>query len=424
MCSTAGLRGSPGYLPATFLFSALLLADPGPAAAQTDLLMVVCVGSELEDVMGANQVPQTFRRDEEMGYITDVDPAYREEAEQAVREHLAGYTRVWCEWSGPGDSHVVVVRFAAVFRRDETVDPGDPRFTNYAVGFGKSWDEAEARATSLNERFTTFTDGTDYGRMLQLRWGEVEEDADRPEIPRPEPAGLFRDCGACPGMVVVPAGTFPMGAPDSEAGRSGSEGPLRPVTIGAPFAVGAYEVTFAEWDACVLAGGCDGIEPDDLGLGRERRPVINVTWDEVQAYLAWLSAETGHRYRLLSEAEWEYAARAGTEGMRYWGEGEPRQCEHANAQDAAYLRESPSQTAASCSDGYAKTAPVGLYAPNAFGLHDVLGNVAPGRRGTAPCAWCAAAPGEPRRTRCAWRPACRGRPTTDKTPSGSGLPGT
>ena len=87
---------------------------------------MVCVGSELEVAMGANQVPQTFRKDEEAGYVTDVDPAYREEAEQTVREHLSGYTRVWCEWSGPGDTHVMVVTFSAVFRRDDKVDPQIP----------------------------------------------------------------------------------------------------------------------------------------------------------------------------------------------------------------------------------------------------------------------------------------------------------
>ena len=169
----------------------------------------------------------------------------------------------------------------------------------------------------------------------------------------------FRDCERCPMMVRVPSGTFIMG------GAAASEGLRRQVTIETPFAVGAYEVTFDEWEACRQAGGCSGDQPDDNDWGRGRRPVINVSWNEAQAYVTWLSAQTGQRYRLLSEAEWEYVARAGTETARYWGEGESGGCRYANG----------SEDYAECSDGYEFTAPVGSFAPNAFGLYDVLGNV-------------------------------------------------
>ena len=84
--------------------------------------------------------------------------------------------------------------------------------------------------------------------------------------------------------------------------------------------MGVYEVTFAEWDACVEAGGCGGYRPEDEGWGRGSRPVINVSWEDAREYVRWLSGETGEEYRLLTEAEWEYVARAGTQTARYWGE--------------------------------------------------------------------------------------------------------
>ena len=147
------------------------------------------------------------------------------------------------------------------------------------------------------------------------------------------------------------------------------------MTIGSPFAVGGYEVTFAEWDACVRAGGCGGYRPGDEGWGRASRPVTNVSWEDAQEYVGWLSRETGEEYRLLSEAEWAYGARAGTAMARYWGESESGQCRYGNGADATARQEYPDWTTVSCSDGYVRTAPVGLFEPNAFGLYDVLGNV-------------------------------------------------
>ena len=179
---------------------------------------------------------------------------------------------------------------------------------------------------------------------------------------RPEP--VFRDCGTCPEMVVVPAGSFMMGSPYSGSIFHNNQ-PRHRVTIGYTFAVGVYEVTFAEWDACVRAGGCGGYRPDDDGWGRGSRPVIDVSWDDAQEYVRWLSRETGESYRLLSESEWEYVARAGTTTARYWGVSESGQCRYANGFDGLV----------DCSDGYEYTAPVGMFGANAFGLHDVLGNV-------------------------------------------------
>ena len=176
-----------------------------------------------------------------------------------------------------------------------------------------------------------------------------------------QPGRVFRDCEECPEMVVVPAGSFVMGSPASEEGRHDDEGPQRRVTISKPFAVGKYEVTFGDWDACVAAGGCNRHRPDDGGWGRGWRPVMNVTWDQAKAYVGWLSRKTGESYRLLSEAEWEYAARAGTRTRYHWGDSVGRN--RANCRGCG-----------SRWDGNG-TAPVGSFSANAFGLYDMHGNV-------------------------------------------------
>ena len=196
-----------------------------------------------------------------------------------------------------------------------------------------------------------------------------------------EPGTVFRDCDACPEMVVVPPGDFMMGSSRAARGWYTDEGPRHEATIGYSLGVGVYEVTFAEWDACVSAGGCMGHRPDDGGLGRERQPVINVSWEDARTYLRWLSEETGESYRLLSEAEWEYVARAGTESAWYWGEDSSDQCRHANGFDRELTQQLEAEDVrirvrpASCSDGYEGAAPVGSFEPNGFGLHDVSGNV-------------------------------------------------
>jgi formylglycine-generating enzyme required for sulfatase activity len=170
-----------------------------------------------------------------------------------------------------------------------------------------------------------------------------------------QPKDTFTECAKCPEMVVAPAGMFMMGS--VEFGTP-VEYPRHEVTISGPFAVGKYEVTFAEWDACVAAGGCQQL-PDN-GWGRGTRPVINASWDDAQRYVAWLSGLTGKTYRLLSESEWEYAVRAGTTTVYSFGD------DSAPLEEYAWCKEN--------SDG--TTHPVGEKKPNAWGLHDMLGNVA------------------------------------------------
>ena len=125
-----------------------------------------------------------------------------------------------------------------------------------------------------------------------------------------KPGESFKDCADCPEMVVIPAGNFMMGSPVSEKQRDEDEGPPHPVTIPHPFALGTHEVTFDEYDLFALATGVK--LPDDRKWGRGKRPVINVSWDDAQGYVVWLSKRTRRTYRLASEAEWEYAARAET----------------------------------------------------------------------------------------------------------------
>jgi len=175
-----------------------------------------------------------------------------------------------------------------------------------------------------------------------------------------------------PEMVRIPGGSFVMGSPAGEAGRQTNEGPQRTVSVRA-FEAGRYEVTFAEWDACVADGGCGGYRPADQGWGRGRQPAINVSWNDAKAYVQWLSRRTGKSYRLLTEAEWEYAARAGTTGRFSNNGAETELCGIANHADQST---SYSWKNAACSDGVGeRTAPVGRYNANGFGLHDMHGNV-------------------------------------------------
>jgi formylglycine-generating enzyme required for sulfatase activity len=178
-----------------------------------------------------------------------------------------------------------------------------------------------------------------------------------------KPKDSFKECYyGCPEMIVVPAGSFMMGSPSSEQGRSADESPQHSVTIARPFAVGRFAVTFDEWDACVADSGCNGYTPSDQGWGRGHRPVINVSWDDANTYVAWLTGKTGNSYRLLSEAEFEYAARAGTQTAYSWGNGIGNGNANCNGCGSQW-------------DEKQQTAPVGSFAANALGLYDMAGNV-------------------------------------------------
>lgn len=209
--------------------------------------------------------------------------------------------------------------------------------------------------------------------------------ADRPRAePEPEPVprpswrvgARFSDAlnsgGRGPEMVVIPAGRFYMGCV-SGMGCDNRERPIRDVSIAEPFAVSIQEVTLDEYDRFTTA--TDRPPADDGGWGRGRRPAVNVSWSDAQAYVAWLSRETGTAYRLLSEAEWEYVARAGSTTQFHFGDHPMDLCRYANHADVS-LPEHVEWRNTLCSDRIAlETAEVGSYAPNPWGLHDLHGNV-------------------------------------------------
>jgi formylglycine-generating enzyme required for sulfatase activity len=197
-----------------------------------------------------------------------------------------------------------------------------------------------------------------------------------------KPLNTFRECIDCPVMVVIPSGQFSMGSSADEIAEhkaNANEGPQHSVTVRRSFAIGKYEVTFAEWDACVTDGGCRGYRVGDEGWGRGARPVINVSWDDAKLFARWISQKTGKIYRLASEAEWEYAARAGSTARFFFGNDSKSLCKYANVADESGSKNVRGPSGYSswqlCDDGYPNTAPVGSFEANRFGLFDMLGNV-------------------------------------------------
>lgn len=231
---------------------------------------------------------------------------------------------------------------------------------------------AERVDAADGEAKTTADAAADKGAQRHPQGLEPRSDRGLDTVPKPVNQEAFRDCPSCPWMMEVPPGGFLMGTPDQ--GSSAHH-----VEIETAFAVGVYEVTFAEWDTCVVGGGCGGWSPQNVA-GRTRRgswPVMQVSWHDAQSYTEWLSDQTGERYRLLSEAEWEYVARAGGSSSRPWGDTASEQCRYANGYDQTTHDEWPNryQQPVPCVDGFPQTAPVGSFPANGFGLHDLLGNI-------------------------------------------------
>lgn len=215
-----------------------------------------------------------------------------------------------------------------------------------------------------------------------------------------EAGATFRDCEGCPEMIVIPAGSFVMGTPAAEraAGANAAEGEVVVMTLERPFALSKHEVTRGEysrfiadsgyepqsgcrvWDPALARFSDDGRrgwqDPATPAAPAEQVPVSCVSFADAEAFAGWLSTKTGSRYRLPSEAEWEYAARAGSRTLRPWGDDAESGCDFANTYDlVAAARYRLGWPQAGCRDGFADLAPVGQFGANAFGLHDMIGNV-------------------------------------------------
>jgi sulfatase modifying factor 1 len=211
-----------------------------------------------------------------------------------------------------------------------------------------------------------------------------------------QPGKVVKDCPDCPEMVVVPAGSFDMGSPSTEAGRYDNESPVHHVNVKA-FMMGRTNITRGQFFAFVTATNydagkkCNTFEDgkNEWRVGRnwlnpgypqqDNHPVACIDWNDAKAYADWLSRKTGKPYSLPTEAEWEYAARAGTTTASYWGDNPDQACDYANVADQSLKSQAADNKAISlnlnCNDGFAYTSPVGSFKPNPFGLYDIQGNI-------------------------------------------------
>jgi formylglycine-generating enzyme required for sulfatase activity len=279
-----------------------------------------------------------------------------------------------------------------------------------AIAHGLEFDR-ERRTPSVEEFMEEFTAGTGISRArLELMIGagilgvllgvyfigrsQIEHwlAANRSAaIPIPTQGEVFRDCPTCPLMKALPPGEFKQGAAAGQADASPLEMPQHPVHIAYPFGMGVYEITVGEFREFVDAtghksAGCqtyNGKWQDSSELNWNNagftqtslHPVACVSWRDARDFAGWLSKKTGQKYRLPSESEWEYAARAASPDARPWKDNIEAACSDANVADQAAAQQYPGWKVHPCNDGYVYTAPVGSFQPNAFGLYDMLGNV-------------------------------------------------
>ena len=255
----------------------------------------------------------------------------------------------------------------------------------------QSWQTAQETNTEQSyQGYLESYPAGQYTALAKARIGKLQKDATQSS----RPGKTFRDCNECAEMVVIPAGSFDMGSPSGEAGRQNDEGPVHRVSVKS-FALGRTEITKGQFAAFVQASGYDagnkcyvlanekwseqeGANWKNPGYAQgDDHPAVCINWNDAKAYAEWMSRKTGKSYRLPTEAEWEYAARAGSASSRYWGEDADQACGYANVGDQTLKNQVSGwqYPTHNCTDGYAYTAPVGHYKPNAFGLYDMIGNV-------------------------------------------------
>jgi formylglycine-generating enzyme required for sulfatase activity len=292
--------------------------------------------------------------------------AVLEQTRAAVARASGGAQAVW--QSSPAPKNLVILSAETPGAASDAPSHTAAQ-TAGAVELG-FWDTIKNSDTPLD--FQIYLDSYPNGQFVEAARARLAQlQGKKPELPQAggampakneaadRPAGppaAERDCPVCPEIVPVPAGSFEMGAADGMT----FERPLHRVSIQKPFYIGRREVTFDEWDVCVNEGGCR-YRPGDRGLGRGLRPVTDIDWNDAKSYLVWLSAKTGKRYRLPTEAEWEYAARAGTRTAYAWG----------NA-----LEKDRANCVGCTSMSLGKAVETGTFPANGLGLFDMAGNAA------------------------------------------------
>jgi formylglycine-generating enzyme required for sulfatase activity len=255
-------------------------------------------------------------------------------------------------WETSGGSVDFVITPRAELVKSHGVSPlgsADP----VELGFWETIKDSDSPAN-----FEAYLDAYPSGRFASAARARLLDIAsNKPAKPLADaPTSIIRDCLQCPELVFIPSGSFKMGSTEVYD----FEGPVHQVSIPKGFYLGRYEVTYDEWDACVADRGCK-FRPDDAGAGRGRRPVTNLDWNDAKTYLAWLSEKTAKAYRLPTESEWEYAARANTTTAYPWGRS---------------IEKDRANCAGCTSEPLNKPIEVGSFKPNAFGVYDMAGNAA------------------------------------------------